>query len=322
MPIQKKKLTVEEQIAHSKDKGIRFDLCTENVAAEYLRTNNNYFKLTAYRKNYRKYSGGNKNGLYISLDFQYLIDLAALDMELRYLLVHLALDVEHYARIELIKCIENSEEDGYSIVTEYINSLDENRKMVCFNEINRNRGNVYCGAIIEKYEYCFPVWAFVEVISFGQLVSFYRFCAERFQDRQMQNRYYRLLTCREIRNASAHSNCIINDLNTGSSKHDTNDEVSRALMKIPGMTKKVRIKKMSNARLQQIVTLLFTHKEMVTSRDVLEKESRKLNEFVDRLYQNKQYYVDNEIIKSSFDFLKMVIDNWYPIAYNNITEKK
>lgn len=322
MQNQKRKLTIEEQITHSKDKGITFELCSEDNAKEYLQKNNNYFKLTAYRKNYQKYVEGDRKGQYVKLDFQYLIDLAVIDMELRYLLVHLALDVEHYAKMELIKHVENSEEDGYKIVTDYIDSLEENRKEACLNEINRNKGNVYCGAIVQKYDGNYPVWAFVEIISFGQLVSFYRFCADRFQDKKMQNNYYRLLTCREIRNASAHNNCILNDLNTGSSKHDTNDEVSRALMKIPGVTKKIRLKKMSNARIQQIVTLLYTHKEMVTSQSVYRRECKKINEFMVRMYKNEQFYEKNAVIKTSFDFLKLVVDSWYPIAYNNSTEKK
>lgn len=318
----KRKLSIDEQITHSKEKGIKFELCSEEKARTYLQKNNNYFKLTAYRKNYRKYAEGEKTGQYIDLDFQYLIDLAVLDMELRYLLVHLALDVEHYAKMELIKRVEDSDEDGYRIVAEYIDSLDEARKESFLREIGRNKGNVYCGAIVEKYENNYPIWAFVEIISFGRLVSFYRFCADRFQDKKMQNNYYRLLTCKEIRNASAHNNCILNDLNADSSQHTTNEEVSRALMEIPGVTRKIRLKKMSNARIQQIVTLLYTHKEMVTSQNVYKRECQKINEWIERMYKNEAYYKDNAVVKTSFNFLKLVVDSWYPIAYNKTTEKK
>ena len=37
-------LTVEEQIAHLKAKGVTFDFCTEKEAAEYLLGGNNYLR--------------------------------------------------------------------------------------------------------------------------------------------------------------------------------------------------------------------------------------------------------------------------------------
>lgn len=319
---QKRKLSVDEQIEHLKNKGIKFEYCSEEHARQYLQKNNNFFKLRAYRKNYQKHADGKQAGQYIDLDFQYLVDLAVLDMELRYLLVHIALDVEHYTKMQLIKRVENSDEDGYTIVQEYIDSLGEDRKKNFLNEIKKNRDNVYCGAIIDKYEDRYPIWAFVEIIPFGRLVSFYRFCAERFNDKWMKNNYYRLVTCKEIRNASAHSNCILNELKTGTAKYQTDHDVSRALMKIEGITKEIRTRKMSNAHVQQIITLLYMHKIMVTSDGVREKECKKLHEYTQRMYKNMYYYEKNAVIKTTFSFLKLVVDSWYPIAYNNSTEKK
>ena len=281
MTEQKRKLSVDEQIEHLKNKGIKFEYCSEEHARQYLQKNNNFFKLRAYRKNYQKHADGKQAGQYIDLDFQYLVDLAVLDMELRYLLVHIALDVEHYTKMQLIKRVENSDEDGYTIVQEYIDSLGEDRKKNFLNEIKKNRDNVYCGAIIDKYEDRYPIWAFVEIIPFGRLVSFYRFCAERFNDKWMKNNYYRLVTCKEI-----------------------------------------RTRKMSNAHVQQIITLLYMHKIMVTSDGVREKECKKLHEYTQRMYKNIYYYEKNAVIKTTFSFLKLVVDSWYPIAYNNSTEKK
>lgn len=43
--------------------------------------------------------------------------------------------------------------------------------------------------------------------------------------KEMKNNFYRLLTCRELRNASAHSNCILNDLKSGMIAHKTNSSV-------------------------------------------------------------------------------------------------
>ena len=45
-------LSVDDLISHMKEKGILFDIMTEDAAKEYLGKNNNYFKLSSYRKNY------------------------------------------------------------------------------------------------------------------------------------------------------------------------------------------------------------------------------------------------------------------------------
>ena len=36
-----------------------------------------------------------------------------------------------------------------------------------------------------------------------------------------------------------------------------------------------------------------------------------LHEVMDRAYKNKDYYKNNPMLKSTFDFLKMVVDSWF-----------
>ena len=311
MRTKKPKLSVEEQIKHLKDKGIAFEKISEEEARKYLRDNNNYFKLAAYRKNFFKHPNGENIGKYINLDFAYLQDLAIIDMRLRYLLVHMSLDVEHFTRVGLIKKVEVSHEDGYAIVDDYLATLDEKQRSIFEAEINRNRGNIYCGSIVEKYDGTYPIWAFVEIIPFGRLVAFYKFCADRFNDKKMKDNYFRLLTCKEIRNACAHSNCILNELLPSTATHNTNNDVSRALMKISSISKETRVRKMSNAHIQQIVTLLYVHKEIVTSQGVHEHESEALKKVIERMYKNIDYYAENDTITTTFKFLKLVVDNWF-----------
>ena len=103
------KLNTQEQIEHMKSQGISFHAISENKAYQYLQQNNNYFKLRAYRKNYVK----NDAGQYVGLDFAYLKDIAIIDMRLRYEMLEMCLDIEHYARVALIKAVvDTPEEDG------------------------------------------------------------------------------------------------------------------------------------------------------------------------------------------------------------------
>jgi len=307
-------LSLDEQIEHLKQNGVKFNIMNEQAAKDYLLNNNNYFKLTAYRKNYNKHPDGYFKDKYIDLDFAYLVDLAVIDMQIRYQVVHMALDIEHYVKLKLLRKVNENSEDGYQIVQDYIGSLTDIQKSILDGEINRNINNIYCGDIINKYNSKYPIWAFIEIISFGRLVSFYDFCSKRFADKGMKDDYYRLLTCKEIRNASAHSNCILNDLKSRTSKHSTSNEVTEALTRINTISKGFRNVKMSNARIQQVITLLYVHKKLVVSEGIRSNECDKMKKVVDRMFKNNEYYNRNDVIYGTFNFLKLVVDNWFAMA--------
>ena len=100
---------------------VEFKHMTEADAKDYLHKNNNYFKLTSYRKNYTKYTTGAYLGMYEHLDFAYLVELARIDVSLRQVILAMCLDIEHFLKVQLISAIEQaSNEDGYSIIQEYI----------------------------------------------------------------------------------------------------------------------------------------------------------------------------------------------------------
>ena len=311
MEIVKPKLSLDGQIEHLKEKGVLFNIMDEAEARDYLGQHNNYFKLTAYRKNYDKHPAGENKDKYINLEFAYLVDIAVIDMQLRYRIVHMALDLEHHTKLQLLRKMDEYNEDGYQVVQDYIDSLDEKQRKIFDSEINRNKGNIYCGDIIAKYEGAFPIWAFIEIVPFGRLVAFYGFCADRFSDKSMKDTFYRLLTCKEIRNASAHSNCIQNNLKAKTAAHSTNAAVTSELMKIKGMNTNFRKNRMSNARIQQVVTLLYTHKDMVESEGIKRSESEDLKKIMERVDKNYDYYNTNPMIKGTFDFLKLVVDSWF-----------
>lgn len=311
----KPKLSTLEQINHLVLKGVKFNITSKEEAIEYLSLNNNYFKLTSYRKSFAKHPEGDLKGQYIELDFAYLKDLAIIDMKLRYTIIHMALDIEHFSKVRILKYIENSKDDGYKIVKDYIDSLSGYQSDILNKELNKVRGNPYCGDIIEKYDNDFPVWAFVEIITFGRFVSFYQFCATNFNDSNLEDEYYLLLSTKTLRNAVAHSNCIINNLSPNTSSYKTNYELNRELSKI-GISKDIRSRKMSNVRVQQIITLLYTHKKLVTSSGVHKSQCEAINKTIERAFHHIEYYVNNETISTTFNFLKIVIDNWFKSEYN------
>lgn len=308
----KPQLTVEQQIQHLEAKGIKFTIFSKDAATKYLTENNNYFKLTSYRKSFAKHPDGKLINQYIDLDFELLKDLAIIDMRIRYSLLHMALDIEHFSKVRLLKFIENSQEDGYQIVEAYIESLSQEQCTIFRKELERVNGNPYCGDIISKYNNELPVWAFVEIITLGRFISFYRFCAHTiFNNKKLINEFYLLSTVKDIRNATAHNNCVINNLYSKTSTYTTSYEVTNALRSI-GISKDICDRKMSNARVQQIVTLLYSHKLFVTSSGVYTHQCEVLQDTITRMFRNIKYYTTNETITTNFDFLKKVVDNWYP----------
>lgn len=313
-------LSAQQQINHMKLKGITFNFINEIDAINYLKNNNNYFRLSSYRKNYNLKKDGS-NFKYVSLDFAYLKDLAIIDLELRRIIVMMCLDIEHYTKLEILRLIESKNEDGYIIVDDYIHSLSSHQYDVLAQEFERSKTSKYCSDLYNHYilhlpsidnfnSLNAPIWVFLEVISFGSLISFYKFCANRYNCKIMLDRHYLLKSCKSIRNASAHNNCILNDLSSNHAQIKTSNIISNKLSKIQTISRNTRQKKMRNIRLQEIVTLFFSYNIFVTSEDMKKKTNDRLLLFSKRMFKHIDYYTNNNLIRSTFIFLKNIIDEW------------
>ena len=122
-----------------------------------------------------------------------------------------------------------------------------------------------------------------------------------------------MLPIKRIRNASAHNNCVINDLKAKDPTNQVNYQVRRAVRSELGLGRESTKKKLANVRISQILTCLYAHKEIVSSQDVNNHVAKELHEFSTRLF-SKNSYNDNEVIKSAFDVLSTAIDKWFPVV--------
>lgn len=215
---RKPKLTVEEQIEHLKSKGVTFELCDEGEASRILSEQDHYFRLAAYRVLFPKRVGGKHDGEYAELDFGQLVDLAGIDQELRRFLLPLTLDVENAAKTKLVeKITDNRNEDGYSVLADYLTHLNHAERNRREGEISRLENDAYLGPLVERYPLDeMPAWVFLELSSFGAFASFYLFCANRWGDTEMRDDHYLLRRANSLRNAAAHSSAIINGLGISS----------------------------------------------------------------------------------------------------------
>lgn len=167
-------LSTNEMIEHMKSKGIKFNIISEDEAREFLKENNYFMKLASYRTNYPKYKTGKRQNQYINLEFAYLKELSTLDMHLRYIIMEMCLDIEHYIKVKLLGVIENNpDEDGYDVIRKFV-AHDNNTYIL--KKIKGHKSSDYCKNLIEKYYPYFPAWVFVELISFGDLAYLCAFC--------------------------------------------------------------------------------------------------------------------------------------------------
>ena len=206
--VSKPKLTVEEQVEHLRRKGVTFDLCSAEQARETLSDKTYYFKLAAYRVLFEKRIGGAHDSEYVGLDFGHLRDLAAIDHMLRYTLLPMTLDIEHFAKVKLMREVtDRADEDGYSIVADYLESLSERNRSIREKEMERLKRDRYSGGMARKYDEEKPVWVLIELLSFGGFINFYLFCADRWKDRRMRSEQYLFRQAQAVRNACAHNLC-------------------------------------------------------------------------------------------------------------------
>lgn len=314
--IKKPWLTPEQQVAHLASKGVRFSLMSEREAVNYLVVNNNYFRLRSYGSSFQKVCSGARQGEYANLDFKMLVDLSIIDMLLRNEMLPLTLDIEHFAKVRLLGKIEQAGEDGYAVVHDFLASYDcvtlsgkvLNRTK---EEVARGKSSPYVAGILRKYpEFDFPVWAFLELIAFGTFIYFYKFCAERFEDKAMLDDFYILQNVKCLRNACAHNNCILNDMSSGIPMYKPRAAVSSAIGQIDSIGRSLRRSKLSNDRLQQVATTLFMHQRFASS-GVCENRGQSLQVFVDRMFKHIDYYCGNEQICSAFEFIAKLIAAWF-----------
>ena len=293
-------------IGHMQEKNITFNVMTLEAAQNYLDKNNNYFKLTSYRKNYSKFTSGIRKGQYENLDFAFLIELARIDVLLRKAILGMCLDIEHFLKAKLIKGVEDDpEEDGYTIVECF---LKTEAGQQANSSIIQKKNNPYCGDLIKAYQDEMPIWAFVEVISFGALLSLAKYVAAT-TTWEMPVDYISLDKVRQIRNAAAHNNCIINDLNAKQNGSTPPKHIMEFVANC-GLGKEVRRKKMSNQRFAQMMHMLYVYDRIVQSENSRNQSLSALKSLVnERMLEHRDYFESNSVIKSTYIAFRTVVNH-------------
>lgn len=304
------KLTIDGQIEYLKSKGITFELRSESEARQYLQSKNNLFRLMAFGKLFPKREGGDQDGQFIDLDFEHLRDLSFLDQSLRSMFLPMALDIEHYEKVKLMALISASQdEDGYSIVSDYRESLPRNKQVIYDSELESRQNDAYCGRIIRKYKEDIPVWALLEVVSCGRFIDFCRFCSLRWDDKALMDEHYMLKKAKSLRNAAAHGSCIISGFADADCKNvSLPHQVQRSISNM-GISKRLRRSRLSCTRMKEIATLLYLYHATVPEGLSKQRAIRSFDKFFDD-FNASNLYQENSVIFSSIRFIRLLTEGF------------
>lgn len=298
----KEMLSSNQLIEHMKKKGIKFTITAEDDAKQFLVNNNYYMKLAAYRTNYEKQNQECKTkGQYINLEFAYLQELSTIDMHLRYLIIEMCLDIEHHIKLELLNGIEREGDNGYQLIKSFLENNDKVLK-----KINAHKSSEYCKRLIERYYPEFPAWVFVELISFGEVTYLCEFYRKTYGKAIMDRKFLNLV--RDLRNASAHSNCLINRL--GDKINGNPDKrVLDYLKKFECAGKESVKNNLKYSSIYYFIVLIYVYDNIVKSEAIKSTRYVELAELWKiRICRNKEYFEKNDRIKSQYRFIEKVID--------------
>lgn len=238
----------------------------------------------------------------------------------RQALLPMTIDVEHFAKMDLLSWIEDHSGDGCELVHSFLEAkthINPQGEPVCriLDEINRGNAGVYTDKMIERYrDDEMPVWVFLELIPFGTFCQFWKHCSWEGGDKSMEGRYYLLQDVKNLRNACGHNNCILNGLESGTAKHRASREVINAV-RDAGVAEVMRKSKLSNGRIQHITSALYLH-HMVASDGVCSHTGERLNLLIERMDKHKDCYLKCDQIRTMFEYMRILVNAWYGTSTN------
>lgn len=188
-------------------------------------------------------------------------------------------------------------EDGYQLVRKFVTKNDKVLK-----KIYSHKSSEYCSSLIDKYYPYFPIWVFVELISFGDLTYLCEFYKEMYGEEIVDNKFMNLV--RDLKNVSAHSNCLINKLQAAV-KGTPDKRILDFVKNLKCVGRGSISNNFSKSFAYNFVVLLYVYDLIVTSKGVKMNRYKELSELINnRITKNKSYFVKNNIIKTQYIFIK------------------
>lgn len=281
------KLSFGNQVEWLKNHGVSIE--DESEAQDYLKYKSYFYKMISFVKVFNSDDNGKK----CISNFKMLVDISTLDMELRYCLLKVCLDIEHAIKTYLLRIITNDpNEDGYNIVQEVINR-DENPegfKRKLFSSVSHYDAN---GNFIlnEEYRQFYdnpPIWIIIEISSLGKLRSFVEYLShKRPNNKALQQLRESFKYFNRLRNSYAHNRVLFNKNALANMREPVPHNIY-SLLRNDDLTRS----EIFTPLILQISLALRIHKAMCSSKSHQHKIDD-LNEWCARMRRNCDLYQSN-----------------------------
>ena len=291
----KPKLSVAQQVVHLETKGVKFNICDKELAIDFLTNNSYLFKIKAYAKNYTK----RDDDTYINLEFAYLKELSTIDMHLRRFILTLTLNIEHLLKTKLLRDFNEDECGGYAIIDNYLNA-NPKQKNYFLNYSKRDftaKDN-----IINKYRADLSIWNLVEILEFKNFTNFCDFYYKKFPNQEYIKIKNMLTSVQFIRNAAAHNNCLINNLNPIDKFRPTYQIMDFLNLYLRSPKKSVE-NKMKNPFINNFLCSFLIFNILCKTKPMKKATVLELMSLLKRARKHKGFYESNNKLTSIYAFL-------------------
>lgn len=229
-------------------------------------------------------------------------------MYLRKIILSMTLDIEHALKTQLLYDLsQNSEEDGYKIVDQYL-SADFMRVKSLHDKIGKSASSDLVKKHQEKNDH-YALWEIVEVISFGEFIDLYQLYYSNYPSKNSDFSSY-LWSIKFLRNAAAHNNCLLNSLKAPYTLtiHKTKD-ILFEISKIKTISQNSREKWMANPVIHDFIILVFVYLKLIKSPGIKQSGIDKLHWlFNERMLKHQEYFKNNNTITESYHFVSKIVD--------------
>lgn len=288
---RKELLNYKGLIEKLRSNGIYFNDIDENNAIKILQERNYYYKLTSYRKLFNK-----ENGKY-NIEFAALSNLSVIDMQLRYFLLQLCLDLENSIKTFIMDEItRNPQEDGYTIVEEY---KESNKKGYKKSVATLNKSK-YLKNVSAKYKNDIPIWVLVEIFDFGNLTNFLKMYSSKYPKNKRVKRVAELCKyIRHIRNAAAHSNVFLVDILS------YRISPSASIVSL-GDNFNISPEILKYRKLHDLFALIYLHREYC-SKELWRYRKKDIVNLAKLARRKSKYFINNDDIVSIYKYIVKIL---------------
>ena len=291
----KPKLSVARQVVYLETKGVKFNICDKESAIDFLTNNSYLFKIKAYAKNYTK----RDDGTYINLEFAYLKELSTIDMHLRRFILTLTLNIEHLLKTKLLRDFNEDGCDGYSIVDDYLNANPKQKNYF----LNYSKHDFTAkDNIINKYRVDLSIWNLIEILEFKNFTNFCDFYYKKFPNQEYIKIKNMLTSVQFIRNAAAHNNCLINNLNPIDKFRPTYQIMDFLNLHLRSSKKSIE-NKMKNPFINNFLCSFLIFNVLCKTKPMKKATVVELMSLLKRARKHKGFYESNNKLTSTYAFL-------------------